>query len=245
MQRIVLICLLSLALPNAFLQAQFKLMGTAAYMDNPDCILLTPDSPFSEGLAYRQTKLDLTRNFEIEFDLYLGSKDEGADGITFVIQNDERQYEAYGTWGECMGYGRWSKWYLAGDYIAPSIAVEFDTYMNRRQNDPPFDHVAYLEDGTNFHETYWHNDDPNFNLEDDRMHNFRFRWNPTTQQINVFLDDRLVHEGKRDLINDIFAGATEVIWGFTASTGRKSNLQYFCLRRLTHHNIATPYTKTR
>lgn len=214
-------------------RAQFQLMGTATYMDNPDCIMLTPDEPYSEGLAYRDQKLDLTRSFEIDFDIFLGADDYGADGITFVIHNDERGYEAFGTWGECMGYGRWSKWYLRGNYIAPSIAVEFDTYMNPRQNDPEMDHVAYLENGTNFHDDFWNDDQPDFNLEDDRMHNFRFRWDPVNQEISVFLDSKLVHRDQRNLIDDIFEGNTEVIWGFTASTGRKSNLQYFCLRRLT------------
>lgn len=228
----------SLFLLSLTAHAQFKVMGTATYMENPDCILLTPDEPYSEGLAYRTEKLDLTRYFEIEFDIFLGADDAGADGITFVIHNDERGYDAFGTWGECMGYGRWSKWYLRGNYIAPSVAVEFDTYANPRQNDPLTDHVAYLENGTNFHESYWSNEQDDYNLEDDRMHNFRFRWDPVNQEISVFLDGMLVHRGKRNLIDDIFGGATDVIWGFTASTGRKSNLQYFCLRRLTRTNEA-------
>ncbi len=230
MRLLILSCFL---FAPSFVFAQFFLKGTAAYMDNPDCIMLTPDSPYSEGLAYHRTKLDLTRRFEIEFDIYLGDKDEGADGITFVIHNDERGFDAYGTWGECMGYGRWSRDYLAGNFISPSIAVEFDTYQNARQNDPYTDHAAYLENGTNFHEAYWSDNRNDYNLEDDYMHNFQFSWNPVTLQIIVSLDGKTVYSGKRDLINKVFGGETQVIWGFTASTGRKHNLQYFCLRRLT------------
>ena len=199
---------------------------------NPDCIQLTPDIEYSEGIAYYKTKLDLNHYFQVEFDIYLGDKDEGADGITFVIHDDERQFEAFGTWGECMGYGRWSRDVLYGTYIFPSIAVEFDTYFNWRQNDPTCDHIAYLENGTNFHTTYWNDKDENFNLEDDYMHNFRFKWEPEAKQITVYLDDKIVYRGTRDLIKDVFMGQTKVIWGFTASTGRKHNLQYFCLRTL-------------
>ncbi|MBC8112284.1 MAG: lectin, partial [Verrucomicrobia bacterium] len=159
-------------------------------------------------------------------------KDEGADGITFVIQNDDRGFGAFGTWGECMGYGRWSKFYEGGNYISPSIAIEFDTYFNERQNDPLHDHIAYLENGTNYHTEYWHNKDENFNLEDDILHDFRFRWNANQKTITVFLDGNIVFKGERDLITDIFKGQTEVIWGFTASTGRKHNLQYFCLKQV-------------
>lgn len=208
----------------------FSLMGAATEMPN-DCILLTPDKPYQEGLAYHTSKLDLENYFEIEFDIFLGDKEEGADGITFVIQNDPRGFDAFGTWGECMGYGRWSKFYVGGNFIAPSVAVEFDTYQNYRQNDPSCDHVAYLENGTNYHTEYFNNQDEDYNLEDNFLHSFRFRWEPDMMQITVYLDGAIVYQGKRDLVNDIFKGQTKVIWGFTASTGRKHNEQYFCLKR--------------
>ena len=215
-----------------FIQAQqFSLMGAAQEMPN-DCIRLTPDLEYMEGLAYHTTKLNLENFFEIEFDIFLGDKnDGGADGITFVIHDDIRGFDAYGTWGECMGYGRWSRNYLAGNYISPSVAIEFDTYQNYRQNDPSCDHVAYLENGTNFHTSYWNDNNAEFDLEDNFLHSFLFRWDPDIQQVTVKLDGKIVHQGNRDLVNDIFEGETRVIWGFTASTGNKHNLQYFCLKR--------------
>lgn len=224
-------------------QSPFKLMGDAAHMDG-NCIQLTPDVPYSEGLAYSTQKLNLNNYFEIQFDIYLGNKEEGADGITFVIHNDPAQYEAFGTWGECMGYGRWMRDYVAGNYIAPSVAVEFDTYYNARQNDPNCDHAAYLENGTNFHTRFWNNNSDDYNLEDGKLHDFRFRWNPEKQQITVFLDGHIVHSGKKDLIQDIFKGATQVIWGFTASTGRASNLQYFCLKQIAVYKLPSKALKS-
>jgi hypothetical protein len=211
--------------------SQYVLMGDAQPMPN-DCIQLTPDVEYSEGLAYYKTRLDLRNFFQVDFEIYLGDKEEGADGITFVLHDDPRGFEAYGTWGECMGYGRWSKWARGGTFIAPSVAVEFDTYQNYRQNDPTHDHVAYLEDGTNYHEVAWHDDDAEYNLEDDYLHNFSFRWEPTKKRITVLLDGKVVHVGTRDLVNDVFGGKTQVIWGFTASTGRKFNHQYFCLKQI-------------
>jgi hypothetical protein len=229
MQRTILLVVLMLTHLASY--AQFKLINDAAYMPN-GCIQLTPDVPYAEGIAYSTTKLDLTKHFEIEFDLYFGNKDEdGADGITFVIHNDRRGFEAFGTWGECIGYGTWSREY-GGTYIAPSIAIEFDTYHNPRQNDPLSDHVAYLENGSSAHTKYWNNNDSNFNLEDDMLHSFKLRWNPEKKRITTYLDGEIVFEGIRDLVKDIFKGETKVIWGFTSSTGRKHNLQYFCLKRL-------------
>ena len=207
--------------------AQYKTLLDAAPMG--DCIRLTADEPYSEGIAYNTSRLDLNNTFEIEFEIYLGDKDDlGADGITFVMHNDPRGFEAYGSFGEGMGYGNMGR---GGSWIAPSVAVEFDTYQNFNQNDPSYDHVALLVNGVNLHPGEW-KEAEGLNLEDDRLHNFRFRWNPSDQTIRVNLDGRVVYQGKKDLINAVFGGNSKVIWGFTASTGRKYNLQYFCLKRL-------------
>jgi len=223
-----------LMLITTTLSAQFELRGTADYMPS-GCILLTPNERYAEGIAFSTNKLDLSDYFEIEFDIYLGDKDElGADGITFVLHDDPRGYDAFGTYGEGMGYGRFNPNFLSGNYIAPSVAVEFDTYFNPYQNDPQCDHVAYLENGSSYHETYWNGGDDELDLEDDSMHNFRFAWNPDTKEIIVKLDNVVVYQGTRNLVEDIFDGETDVIWGFTASTGMKFNLQYFCFRRIAY-----------
>jgi hypothetical protein len=222
--------ILILVLVPGYSSAQYIMLGNAREMQN-GCIQLTPDAPYSEGIAYNETKLDLNLHFQIEFDIYLGNKDNGADGITFVVHDDPRGFGAFGNWGECMGYGRFNP-YGNGNSITPSIAIEFDTYQNAWQNDPESDHIAYLQNGISMHDQYWNGDDKNFNLEDDRLHSFFFRWDPKEKNITVILDGEIVYNGKKDLVNDIFSGKTQVIWGFTASTGRAYNHQYFCLRRL-------------
>ncbi len=214
---------------------QFSLQGQATHMDQ-DCILLTADSAYAEGLAFYTTPLNLDVPFRIGFDIFFGEKEEGADGITFMIHNDPRGLNAFGTWGECMGYGRWNPGSPYGTCISPSVAIEFDTYQNLRQNDPAHDHIAWLENGSSRHSTYWPQDNPDFNLEDNRLHDFVFSWNPADNRITVLLDGNVVVNTQRDLKNEIFNGASEVIWGFSASTGRKHNLQYFCLRRLARNN---------
>ena len=227
MRRLLLLLFL---MNTSELKAQYFFLGTAAPMPN-GCIRLTPDEPYAEGLAYNYSKLNLGRFFEIQFDVYLGDKEAGADGITFVIHNDVRGFDAFGQWGECMGYGRFNP-LRPGNSIDPSVAVEFDTYQNPYQNDPPSDHVAYLENGINRHTTFWNGGDSTYNMEDDRLHDFRFRWDPDKKLVEVFWDGVKVVSVQRDLISEIFQGETRVIWGFTASTGRAHNLQYFCLKRL-------------
>jgi hypothetical protein len=224
-----LLSLLPFLLPENS-SAQYIMLGNSREMQN-GCIQLTADVPYAEGIAYNETKLDLSRYFQIEFDIYLGNKQEGADGIVFVVHDDPRGFGAFGNWGECMGYGRFNP-FGNGNSISPSIAIEFDTYQNPWQNDPESDHIAYLQNGVSMHENYWNGDDMNFNLEDDRLHSFFFRWDPKEKSITVILDGDIVYNGKKDLVKDIFGGKTQVIWGFAASTGRAHNHQYFCLRRL-------------
>ena len=210
---------------------QFAFQGMATHMDG-ECILLTADTAYAEGLAFYTTPVDLSNPFQISFDLFFGEKEEGADGMTFILHNDPRGLRAFGVWGEGMGYGRWDAGNPYGTSIAPSIAVEFDTYQNLRQNDPSTDHIAWLENGSSRHTSYWPQGTEDLNLEDGRLHDFSFHWDPAEQRVIVMLDGEVVVDKKRDLIGDIFKGQTMAIWGFSASTGRKYNLQYFCMRRV-------------
>ena len=223
---LLILCLMLVALAG---RAQFVTLLDAAPMG--ECIRLTPDEPYSEGIAYSTSRIDLRNPFEIEFDIYLGDKDElGADGIAFLLHNDPSGFAATGIFGEGMGYGG----------IGPSVAVEFDTYQNYARNDPAHDHVALLVNGATSHSGPWPEQAASPNLEDDRLHSFHFRWNPADQSILVHLDGRVVCQAKKDLINTVFNGNPTVIWGFTASTGRKHNLQYFCLKRVANNSIVAP-----
>ena len=82
------------------------------------------------------------------------------------------------------------------------------------------------------HETFWNGHDDDFDLEDNRLHDFYMRWDPMENSLTIILDGDIVYYGVKDLVNEVFNGENEVIWGFTASTGRAFNQQYFCLKRL-------------
>lgn len=232
MKKLTFLLLLTI---SAHANAQYHYLGNAQPLDN-ECILLTPDEPYSEGIAYNQNTIDLNYDFVIEFDIYLGFKEEGADGITFVMHADPRGFQAFGTYGECMGYGRWNPEYPYGAFISPSLAVEFDTYYNPTQNDPEADHMAYLESGTNYHFIDVKKPIEPGNLEDDQLHSFILRWDSSKKILKVWLDGTQRIEVQKDLLNEVFKGNTEVIWGFTASTGRKHNLQYFCLKKFANNS---------
>jgi hypothetical protein len=62
------LCLLLSALLPVLARGQYVLLEDAINLDN-GCIQLTPDTPYSRGIAYNKTKLNLNTFFEIDFDI--------------------------------------------------------------------------------------------------------------------------------------------------------------------------------
>lgn len=205
---------------------EYVLLGSAT-TGVAGCVLLTADEPYQEGVAWAADPVDLRGPLRLGYDLFLGKSDTlGADGICFVLQADPRGTQAYGTFGECLGYGRWSE-YSSSPHIAPSLAVEFDTYENPNQNDPAADHLALHVGGLISH---WVTPaTPVAELEDGRKHAFDFMYDPTSHRVRVWLDSQPVIDLTLDL-TQVFGPQTRLYWGFTGSTGRKHNLQFFCPR---------------
>ena len=92
---------------------------------------LTPNTILKNGQIWNKAFLDLSNDFEIVVKLNFGSNsgngnnpgNDGSDGIAFVLQTDPNGTSA-GSPGGGLGYST----------ISPSIAVEFDTHINREGN---------------------------------------------------------------------------------------------------------------
>lgn len=98
-----------------------------------DQIVLTTADSYEHNAAMSTSKIDLTQNFTLAFNLYLGTKDDtGADGIAFVLQNSG--ISAVGANGSGLG----------ASGIANAVAIEFDTYYNSDSNDLVQDHTSFL-----------------------------------------------------------------------------------------------------
>lgn len=190
-----------------------QLRGSAERLD-ADCVRLTPDAPWASGSAWSKESIDLSEDFEVELDLGFGARDAlGADGIVFVLA----QQGQTGWRGEGMGF--------AG--LRRSVGIEFDTYANRRQNDPQADHLALVLDGVPFH----HPGTPVMtvpNLEDGQRHRAKISWSAENDALSVELDgaQRATYPGP--IVRATLEGAERVVWGLTAGTGRKSNAHDVC-----------------
>ncbi|MCB1094100.1 MAG: hypothetical protein KDN22_00795 [Verrucomicrobiae bacterium] len=202
---------------EGYAEPKFNLVGNAKQVEGqPQEYSLTTDEVIKDGdkfvggggAVWTTSELDLSRNFTLKAEIYLGKNDtNGADGLALVIQNTSNS--TMGT-GEGLGY----------DTIAPSYAVEFDTFQNPHLNDPAADHVGARGNGSAKHE-------PNdfkevVNLEDGKWHPIEFTWNAAAKTFNLTLDSEMVFEGKSFPKAD---GLTKGYFGFTATTGGYANQQ--------------------
>lgn len=201
----------------------FKL-GSYATILNDECIRLTPDIPYASGSAWFEHPIDLNYAFEIVVCLVLGEKDEdGADGIAFVFHPEMRT----GYRGEGMGFSG----------LVPSLGIEFDTYQNRHLGDPEADHIAIMPNGLPFHEASLLGPIETGNLEDGNKHLLRISWQPAEQKLEIHLDQKRRGIYSGDIINRIFGGNSQVFWGITAATGRLSNYQDICIKKLVYAGV--------
>jgi len=219
----------------------FSLNATAQYQINGDasqlscgCYELTPDQQNLGGSVWNVTQINLNDPFDFSFDIFLGCANgqSGGDGLAFVLQ--PLNVNAGGTGGG-LGY----------QGIDPSVAIEYDTYNNPVLADMPEDHIAIMSNGVTDHaipaNTLAAPEQMSAtapDIEDCSWHTTRIVWDPILQVLTVYFDGVFRTDYNGDIINNIFGGDPMVYWGFTASTGNRTNLQQFCIALQPEFTIA-------
>jgi hypothetical protein len=114
------------------------LNGNAAV--SGDLLRLTPGQMDQRGSMFHNTAYSLSSStsFQTKFQFQLrgGQGANGADGMTFLLQNSSAGRQALGGGGGGLGYGG----------IDRSIAIEFDTYDNG-DSDIDGNHISVLRNG--------------------------------------------------------------------------------------------------
>ncbi|MFT4679360.1 MAG: gliding motility-associated-like protein [Flavobacteriales bacterium] len=222
MNRIILA--VGILLCSMFTNAQtYFLNGTAQYIGN-DCYRLTQTIGNQNGTVWYAEQIDLSEPFNIEFEIYLGLSDAGADGIVFVLQTVGT--DAIGDSGGGIGY----------EGFSPSLGIEFDTWQNLELADIAADHIAVISNGVVNHSLGTNIAGPvqtdigDVNVEDGSYHSVRIIWEPITQNLQVLFDCEERINTTYDIIGNIFSGDPMVFWGFTGSTGGANNNQIVCLQ---------------
>ncbi|MBA3926445.1 immunoglobulin-like domain-containing protein [Listeria rustica] len=202
-------------------------------------VTITPDETWQTGGLWSDetNKVDLTKNFHLEADLYLGNDPLCADGMAFVMQNDPRGKSAIGgTAGALGAYGP--------NYIQNALAVEMDTYCNTDNYDPGLtsDHIAITipKNGYTKHEALSELKDEV--LSDGQYRAVSYDWNAATKTLSYSYGK---YSGSYTVANlqDTFGG-TEVIFGFTGATGSFKTLQQLVITSLQVNGISPELTMT-
>ena len=114
-------------------------LGNAAVSGN--VLRIVPASGNQKGTVVRRNKITLQGGFSTYFKMCLNGGSR-ADGLTFVIQNNDTPQ--IGAYGGGIGYKG----------IPNSFGVEFDIYQNNADegiSDPNNSHVAIVKNGSNDH----------------------------------------------------------------------------------------------
>ncbi|MCB0762287.1 MAG: gliding motility-associated C-terminal domain-containing protein [Flavobacteriales bacterium] len=200
----------------------YFLNGTATAIGN-DCYRLTQNINTQNGSVWYADQINLNEPFNIEFDIYLGLNDAGADGIVFVLQTVGTN--ALGTSGGGLGY----------EGFLPSLGIEFDTWQNTNNGDPFYDHIAVISDGNLNHNAGTNIAGPiqaslgSANVEDGQYHQVNINWDPATLNLIVLFDCDERINTTYNIVSNVFSGDPVVYWGFTGSTGGANNNQIVCL----------------
>ena len=201
----------------------FTLQGDAAVV-NSNTYRLTQDLNTRAGLITSLYPLNLTENFELNFELYLGDKfGEGADGITFMLN---KACTPVLTIGQNIG--------VAG--TPNSLITEFDTHFNFAFNfDIDNHHITIFKNGF-LNQTNQVMDVatlPVFAkpdgtpIDDNTWHTVRIKWDflsPTSQRLSVFFNNNLRVTSTRNHIADSFSNDPNVFYSFGSATRGKRNL---------------------
>ena len=117
--------------------SQLTLNGNATQVDN--VLRLTSDEKRQKGSLFfnQPLAIDPHTSFETQFQFELSGGTDGADGFTFMLQNDSRGANALGGRGGGLGYRN----------ITQSLAIDFDTYQNHNTEDINDNHISVLRDG--------------------------------------------------------------------------------------------------
>lgn len=187
----------------------YNMVGSAQFISSDSSFLLTEEIGNQSGAFWSLETVDLSKGFEVEAKLNLGSlTSDGADGIAFVLQPLSFNQ---GSSGGGIGYMG----------IAPSLAVEFDTWRN---SSDPFDndHAAVHINGDI---SGFQNEVDLGEIEDGLYHDLLIKWNKSTNTLEVMWDGKLIISYENDIITNVFDENPNVYYGFTAATGGSMNNQ--------------------
>lgn len=149
----------------------FQFAGNTAIANGT--LRLTPNATAQSGSAYLTNPLPISANtsFTTRFVFRMVGSGDGADGMTFLLQNQSPN--ALGGQGGEIGYGT----------ITPSVAIEIDAHQGA--GDPNGNHLGILTNGDVT--THLASYNAPFDLENNASHTLWVEYDGVTDTMRVFL----------------------------------------------------------
>ena len=201
--------------PN-IIGTNLMLNGTASHVYGSNKYTLNTDNGGQVGSVMSDKRVDLTHDFDLSFNLLMGNKPNGGDGLAFVLHNDAFGADAIGNGGGGLGAGG----------LRNGVAIQFDTYQNVIQGDIAAPHTDFVTTGPGA-ATYRLSPQVALkNLTDGQWHTVDVHWNAATQTFTYTYGG--VQVGQLHLtpaqFASYFGGSNYAYFGFTGSTGGLSAL---------------------
>jgi gliding motility-associated-like protein len=199
-----------------------------------NCFELTNSGATNTIGSFNQNlSIDLNNSFNYKFTVNFGCDNNGGEGIAFVLQT--------GPWS--IGNNSYG---LGYEGLSNSLAIEFDTRDSQSNGDYPAgldipaDHISIQTNGVIDHNSANNlgpfptpNIKPGVaNIEDCDDHTIEIIWVSGAQTLEVLVDGLSSFGGPvavGDIINTIFGGNPNVLWGWTGTTDVLTNTQTVCL----------------
>jgi glucose/arabinose dehydrogenase len=205
--------------------ASFTFNGNAARADN--ALRITPAATFQAGSAFYQDAIaidaDTSFSSQFQFRLSGGQGNTGADGFTFMLQNNGAGANALGDFGGYLGYDD-KPAPTNAQPISPSLAIEFDTYQNTW--DPSANQVAVLRDGNVTQMLVTRT--PTIDLNSGNPLNAWVDYNGNTNQLEVYLANSAAKPTSALFSQTVDLAAilgSSAYLGFSGGTGGRTNVQ--------------------
>ena len=197
-------------------RGNFVLNGDASANAAGDEYTLTADAFNQVGSVMFTDRLDMTQDFNILFDVSLGTKEDGADGMAFVLYDSNLGLNVIGAPGIGLG----------ATGIANALAIEFDTYDNgATAGDIANDHTNFFDpDKAGTDKTISPANDLG-NIEDGLWHDVQVVWDASADTLTYWFDGQQIATLNSDIGAEYLGGSDFAHFGFTASTSGFRNLQ--------------------
>ncbi len=186
-----------------------RVNGNAGFDADKQVFTLTPDGASKTGAVMANTQLDLSSDFDITFNIFLGSKNGGSSGATFVLQADPNGSDAIGSGGAGLG----------ASGIHNGLAIAFNTA--KRGSDT----TSLVDTDAGSKLKALTSKVSLGNVEDGHWHQAHVVWDAETQTLQYWVDGKLGGTLTGDLAAKYFGGSDLVHFGFTGATGKGGNLE--------------------